>query len=120
MYTITVHNRQGASEQYKGKTKAAINKWLRSWSDPETLVAIVRDGEGREVGNKARGPKRITWPELRGRPLTGAEARRPIEVTLMPSTIDRLRKLGGGSVSTGIERLSAMHHLVSCPPSQES
>jgi len=109
MYTIIVHNAQGASEQHKGRTKAIINAWLRSWGDPENLTVRVLDDEGIEVARKPRGVKRITWPERRGRPLTGAQPRRAIEVTLMSSTIEKLRKLGGGSVSEGIERQTAVN-----------
>lgn len=104
MYTIIVHNAQGASDEHKGRTKAVINAWLRSWRDPENLTVRVLNDAGEEIATKPRGVKRIIWPERRGRPLVGTEPRRAIEVTLMPSTIRKLRKRGG-SVSNGIEQL---------------
>ena len=117
MYTIIVHNSQGASDEHKGRTKAAINAWLRdTWDRPKDLTARVLDDEGQEVGTKERGKQRITWIERRGRPTVGSERRRAIEVTLMPSTIDKLRKIGDGSVSDGIERI-AKHPLA--PPAAE-
>lgn len=107
MYTIIVHNNQGASDRYTGRTQADISRWLDGWGDPQNLSAEVLDEHGETVVTKEMGKKRINWPKRRGRPLAGAEPRRAIEVTLMPSTIDKLRKLGAGSVSAGIENIVA-------------
>lgn len=60
-YTITVLNAQGASEQHTACTKAAINDWLATWSDPEDLTATVKDDAGNQVGSKRLGRKTIAW-----------------------------------------------------------
>jgi hypothetical protein len=60
-YEIILHNRQGASEVFKASTKMAINSWLQTWSDVHNLTARVIDGDGREVGSKAFGRKRLLW-----------------------------------------------------------
>lgn len=62
MYTITVHNSQGASDQKSNlPTKAAVKSYLATWSDPENLTARITDDRGNVVGEKSVGRKTITW-----------------------------------------------------------
>jgi len=59
-YLIIVHNEQGASEAYTASTRAAINRWLAGWQDPESLTARVTK-DGHEVASKITGSKRLVW-----------------------------------------------------------
>jgi hypothetical protein len=62
MYTITVHNAQGASEQHSAPTRKAIDAWLAAWDNPLRLSARVTDQDGNEVAEKpARGRRKLMW-----------------------------------------------------------
>src|SRR5215831_8469485 len=57
-YEIIVHNTQGASEVFQASSRAAINRWLANWHDPEKLTArVILDGH--EVARKRVGRKRL-------------------------------------------------------------
>jgi hypothetical protein len=106
MYKIRVHNDQGASEDFKGDTKAKIDAWLDTWQDPKKLTARVWDDEGTEMGTKPFGIKRITWIECRGRPSLSGETGERYQVTIPPSVEAKLRRYGGGSLSAGIIKIA--------------
>ena len=67
MYDVTVWNEQGASEYYSAATQSDANHWLSAtWSDPEALEVRVRK-DGRDVGHKDPGAKRIKWARAAAR-----------------------------------------------------
>ena len=106
MYTIIVHNKQGASDIHKASTKAEIDGWLDGWRDPQNLTAVVRDCQDRQVGAKAMGVKRIKWLEMRGRPSLSGETGERYQVTIPPSVEAKIRAHGEGSLSRGIIKLA--------------
>jgi hypothetical protein len=61
MYEIIVHNNQGASDAHTAATRKDIETWLRGWSDPENLSAVVTDEYHMDVGYKPAGRKTINW-----------------------------------------------------------
>ncbi len=55
MYTITVHNEQGASEQHNADSIESCQAWLGdTWSDVENLKAVITHGRN-EVAVKPMG-----------------------------------------------------------------
>ena len=68
MMIITLHNRDGASDQtrmYWSHTVAGhklANAWLRhTWSNPENLDVVITDGDGLQIGHKPFGKRKIKW-----------------------------------------------------------
>ena len=61
MLTITVHNKQGASDKAQRATRAQINAWLDGWDDPQNLTVVVRDAAGVDIASKPLGRRTLIW-----------------------------------------------------------
>lgn len=48
-YILVVINKQGASEETRYQTKAAVRAAIRTWADPRNLTARVWTSEGEQI-----------------------------------------------------------------------